>query len=1093
MAKVSAKKAEPNLDQTELLFEPKRDLNPFWTSSLFSDVYLKNDFPREYVHLWQDDENSSFYRFYQGFVNLCHDLEDESFQNWREADTVKNWIVPVMSLLGWENNSERQQNSYIDNTSFTVEENGKKQVYRPDLIYFDRPDYKAHTQREKDIYDKLREIRSKKTGAKVVVEAKYWDRLSTLNEKTKRTQEAGDSASSLGPELQTLKYMDLFQLDFGILTDGKTWKLLHKELSQGITNRSFEFDLGPLMELALSLGSQNNEVKFREYAKYFYFFFSKESFCEMKGKNKTPLLYEVLEYSKKYASSIEEDLKKRFIVSMGIVCNSLKKSASEQKLTYNLELLRNVAESHLFNILFVKSCEVRNILPIKSPNYVKISLHEVIESLGEMEFDPDKKLDTFLKDFQYGSTFGGKKFDWNGFEVFDRFINLYEIIHDGTNSNKDFGFEIQGFKESIFTTDEWKFAKKAKISNRDMINILFNLNFIKSEFVQRKYQQIPYSYFTPRQLGSIYESFLEFRLEEAPQDLVYHDGQWQEGNLSSKKVQSLNLSSDLIVKRGELFFTPDNKERKLTGSYYTPDHVVNYIIEKSFGAIVKNLTSSEMLKLKVCDPSMGSGHFLSGALNYLTTLYREKYTEEKLDDLSESFAQSARTVLENCIFGVDLNPRAVKLAKMSLWLTTAEHSLKLENLDDQLKSGNSLTTFQWRKEYKSIFLDGGFDIVLQNPPYIFARDKKIENQDKDIFESQYKWASYQSNTYTLFIEKSHHILKKGGSLGAIVPNNWMTINTCKDFRKGFLESFEIHQIVNCYDKLFESASVDNSIIVSLKKDSQKVPSINLRLFELRDGIYSHKKDMTVVDYDGSPIVMTEASKDFPDELFNQMESTQNLGELFEAKSGFVAYEVGKGNPAQSKKMKDDRVYHSDKRIDKTWRPYLSGKDVCRYFVKKPQEFVKYGQNLAAPRSADLYRGTRILVRQIPSQPPKCICAAIVDNEYVNDRNSMIIKFDFEDDAHFILAVLNSELISKWFIRKFDKFQRKTFPQFKVNELNLFPVPLASNEEKNLIISLSKRLQASYIKSQKTDVEIEAKLEKILLTCFTKNRKLKKAA
>src|SRR5690606_5889343 len=114
---------------------------------------------RDYRSLWENDEVGDFYNFYQGFLNLCHDLEHESFENWREADTVKNWIVPVMSLLGWENNSERHQNSYIDNTSFTIEENGKKHVYRPDLIYFDAPQHKAYTQKEKDSLSRLREVR----------------------------------------------------------------------------------------------------------------------------------------------------------------------------------------------------------------------------------------------------------------------------------------------------------------------------------------------------------------------------------------------------------------------------------------------------------------------------------------------------------------------------------------------------------------------------------------------------------------------------------------------------------------------------------------------------------------------------------------------------------------------------------------------------------------------------------------------------------------------------------------------------------------------------------------------------------------------
>ncbi len=490
--------------KSNVFLETKRDTNPYWQSTLFSDVYIKNDLAREHKNIWDNDEIGGFYNFYQGFLDLCIGSEHESFENWREADTVKNWIVPVMKLLGWEENSEKYQNSYIDNSSFTVEENGKKQVYRPDLLFFDKPQHKSYTQEKDKIEEKLREARDKKTGVKIVVEAKYWNNLNHISSTNRKKKESEDSASSLGPELQTIKYMELFNLDFGILTDGKIWKLLNKELSYGLNARSYCFDLGKLREVALQSNKNNNEQIYRNYAKYFYHFFSKESLVGSEKSNSIPFVYQILEYSKKYVSTIEYDLKKRFIVTMGITCNALKRSATESGKNIELLLIRNVAETHLFNMLFIKSCEVRRILPIHAPDYIKVSLHEIIESLDEMRFDPDKNRDEYLQDFKFGTTFGGDKFTYEGFEIFNRFINLYEVINDGKSSDKNFNFSIKGFKESIFTEEEWAFAKSEKLTNWEMIQIIFSLNFIESSFKQRKYQQIPYSFFTPRQLGSIY-------------------------------------------------------------------------------------------------------------------------------------------------------------------------------------------------------------------------------------------------------------------------------------------------------------------------------------------------------------------------------------------------------------------------------------------------------------------------------------------------------------------------------------------------------------------------------------------------------------
>ena len=158
------------------------------------------------------------------------------------------------------------------------------------------------------------------------------------------------------------------------------------------------------------------------------------------------------------------------------------------------------------------------------------------------------------------------------------------------------------------------------------------------------------------------------------------------------------------------------------------------------------------------------------------------------------------------------------------------------------------------------------------------------------------------------------------------------------------------------------------------------------------------------------------------------------------KTGFVAYEVGKGKPAQTKEMKDARVYHSTSRAGEGWFSYLDGRDVRRYGLGWSGQFVKYGSNLAAPRDKALYQAERILVRQIPSKPPYAINAAYTDTDMLlSDRNSNIV-FGFKIKPQAILGILNSRATSYWFAYTFDKFQRDTFPQFKLAELEQFPIP-----------------------------------------------------
>jgi len=178
-------------------------------------------------------------------------------------------------------------------------------------------------------------------------------------------------------------------------------------------------------------------------------------------------------------------------------------------------------------------------------------------------------------------------------------------------------------------------------------------------------------------------------------------------------------------------------------------------------------------------------------------------------------------------------------------------------------------------------------------------------------------------------------------------------------------------------------------------------------------------------------------------------------------------------------MKKERVYHSTKRASQSHRKYLEGRDVKRYLINWSGAYLKYGGNLAAPRSADLFERERILVRQIPSSLPLAINGAIVSKQELNDINSMIVKSQSSYSNKYILGIINSRLLSFWFDLTFDKFQRAIFPQFKVNELAQFPIRIIEfddKEDKNRhnkivalvdsMLGLHKQLAASKSAAQK---------------------------
>ena len=202
-----------------------------------------------------------------------------------------------------------------------------------------------------------------------------------------------------------------------------------------------------------------------------------------------------------------------------------------------------------------------------------------------------------------------------------------------------------------------------------------------------------------------------------------------------------------------------------------------------------------------------------------------------------------------------------------------------------------------------------------------------------------------------------------------------------------------------------------------------------------------------------------------------------LKDISVVKAGLKAYEVGKGVPSQTEEMKKSRCYHSVYKMDNTYYPYICGRDVKRYLISwEKQEYLKYGDNLAAPRGDwKLFSSPRILVRQIPSKLPYSINACYTDEIILNDINSMII-YDIRCNPLYLLGILNSKPLSFWFAHKFGKLQRGLFPQFKVNELSIFPIPHASNAQQEELSHLVMKI----LSIKKEDINVNtSELETII--------------
>lgn len=568
-------------------------------------------------------------------------------------------------------------------------------------------------------------------------------------------------------------------------------------------------------------------------------------------------------------------------------------------------------------------------------------------------------------------------------------------------------------------------------------------------------------------LGNVYENYLGYKLSQ------------------SKKGLTVNKAAG---------------KRKEQGIYYTPAFIVDYIVRNALNPVLDKCRDvDDLKKIKVLDPACGSGSFLIKALEVILEKYKDfNYTDDQ--------NLRIQIVLEN-LYGVDLDEQAVEIARLNLLINSLEERAKLPSLDKNIKNGNSLISgldeelrkyfgknfrdkkpFNWKEEFPGVFKQGGFNVIIGNPPYIFARGGNFDEQEKKYYYDNFKLQKYQINTYLLFIDQAYKLLKENGFFGFIVPNNWLTINTFSELRKFILKETGGVEIINAVDSIFSQASVDNCILIFKKTKPSTV-----KLGELIDGNITALNSYNAEEFYKNDFVINIQRHVSVKEnsLIDKINKASILlgKDVATVSTGIKAYQTGKGKPVQTDEVKTLRKYHSREKIDDTYIPYLNGVDVQRYLINWSGDYLSYGDWLAEPRKSVSFDRMRILVRQIPSKLPYSINASVIEEQYINDINSMVI-FNFPEKyiPKYVLGIINSKLISYWFNYTFNKFQRKIFPQFKVNELAQFPVyPANRNQQKVIerlvekILSLKNNLRSTETNSNKWNgmkLEVEKTDKKI---------------
>lgn len=564
-------------------------------------------------------------------------------------------------------------------------------------------------------------------------------------------------------------------------------------------------------------------------------------------------------------------------------------------------------------------------------------------------------------------------------------------------------------------------------------------------------------------------------------------------------------------------FDKQKTKRKKDGVFYTPKYITKYIVDNTIGKLCadkkqelgiideeyakgrKNRQTTTIVKLDqqlkdyrdwllqltICDPACGSGAFLNQALDFL--IKEHSYVDELNRQLfggGFAFPDIENQILEHNIYGVDLNEESVEIAKLSLWLRTAQPKRKLTSLNNNIKCGNSIIesksvagdkAFNWKEQFPEVFEKGGFDVIIGNPPYVFARDN-FRQEEKDYFVSKYVSAKYQINTYLLFMEKTVHILKDNGIHGLIIPNSWLMMYSGEGLRKFLLETNKLNQIINLAGYSFETASVETVILLAEKQKIEKENSVEILLNNGNEFYFSHSKKQTEFSKNQGYEFKVFLDDDSDELNLKINKNSEILDNLVLIKAGLKAYEKDKGEPKQTASDVVNRIYDYTYKFDNDTYKYLEGKDVGRYFTSWAGSYLRYGKHLAAPRTFNLFDGKKIIIREITGNYPKCLIATYNEDIYLFNMSNIAIveKTNSDISLKYILAVLNSKLLSYYFVKNTAKSVRKLFPKIILNDLRKFPIKKIKPEfqepfieKADLILALNKELQEQSQKFQRT--------------------------
>jgi len=407
--------------------------------------------------------------------------------------------------------------------------------------------------------------------------------------------------------------------------------------------------------------------------------------------------------------------------------------------------------------------------------------------------------------------------------------------------------------------------------------------------------------------------------------------------------------------------------------------------------------------------------------------------------------------------------------------------MKLPSLDKNIKNGNSLISgtdeelkryfgknfrdkkpFNWQEEFPEVFKQGGFDVIMGNPPWVFTRGENFTDDEKSYFNNFLISASMKSlgkgkdiqsgklNLYSLFIVRGIELVKNNGKVSFIIPNNILRTTTFDVVRKFILDSTKINEIVDLGDKVFHGVTA-SSVILEISKVPNQTDRINNKV-----NVYS---DLIELQIDKTKVhtISQESFYKNPSLTFNILSNDTStvLSQKIENKSekmGLYTEYIIEGIVGSL-----DRDVTNEK-INDMYKPFLLGKDIEKYRIKYKNRWICYDrQKLHRARPEEVFKSEKILVQRI-SGGNNPLIATLDKHQYYTfaSLNNIVLKKDTGLNMNFLLGLLNSKLINWYYSTNFSNRSKLTVNVSKTF-LSQIPIKIVKRPEQETLINLVKSI------------------------------------